>query len=272
MDSRFICKKCGNVQNIDEGTACKKCHMLMDWRNYFPTLNVLECLNSARILYDLTKKSDQEHLKDQHEFLNSVGKFDIDNTTLDKFNNQYEKYLIKDGDTSESVLVDACDKFEEFLCQSMPADKALTICTAIITCGKNYLRKPYVIMGASIIEQLFNHYFEILIREILPERGQQVFLDKYETTGIQSALSIIDSFSDEKLCERMERYSKGFYNKWTELRRLRNRIIHSNNCYISKIRTTQINSLVEESLKVFLELESEFYKNKYNKEIHNGTI
>lgn len=58
----------------------------------------------------------------------------------------------------------------------------------------------------------------------------------------------------------MNRYSGNFYDKWSELRRVRNSIIHSNNRYITKIKITKINKLIVDSLKVFSELKGEIYK------------
>lgn len=37
-----------------------------------------------------------------------------------------------------------------------------------------------------------------------------------------------------------------FYDKWSDLRKLRNSIIHSNNKYISKIKLSKIRKLAEE--------------------------
>lgn len=35
----FICKKCGNIQELNSGKECKACHEIMDRENSFPPLN-----------------------------------------------------------------------------------------------------------------------------------------------------------------------------------------------------------------------------------------
>lgn len=142
----------------------------------------------------------------------------------------------------------------------MCSEQAIAIFSAIKVFGKNYFRKPYVIIVASLIEQLFNNYFRTVVSTKLTGKGQKIFLDKYETAGIQSAIDIIDSFLDESLYDKMNRYSEGFYDKWAELRRIRNSIIHSNNRYITKVKISQIDKLIIESLNIFSELKGEIYR------------
>lgn len=84
----------------------------------------------------------------------------------------------------------------------MCSEQAIAIFSAIKVFGKNNFRKPYVIIVASLIEQLFNDYFRTVVSTKLTGKGQKIFLDKYETAGIQSAIDIIDSFLDESLYEK----------------------------------------------------------------------
>lgn len=76
-------------------------------------------------------------------------------------------------------------------------EQAISIFSAIKVFSKNHYRKPYIIMVASLIEQLFNDYFRMVVSRKLTGKGQNIFLDKYETAGIQSAIDIIDSFLNE---------------------------------------------------------------------------
>ena len=78
---------------------------------------------------------------------------------------------------------------------------------------------------------------------------------------MQSSIDIIDSFLDESLSKKMDKYSNGFFDRWTSLRKLRNDIIHSNSTYVSKNKISKINNMIEESLLIFLNLKSEIYKN-----------
>lgn len=256
----FICKKCGNIQSVSSGKECKKCHEMMDWENSFPPLNALDFVHSAQALFEQAKKRDKKNLNSQYQWIIDNIQCDIDKTLLDKYNNDYQKILEKYPDNDDTVWIEADDKFEDELCRIMCADYAVGIYVAIRIFRKNHFRKPYVIMVASLIEQLFNDYFRAVVERKLTEKGQKIFLGKYETAGIQSAIDIIDSFLDESLHDKMDRYSEGFYDRWTELRRIRNSIIHSNNKYISKIRISQINKLIIESLTVFSELKSEIYR------------
>ena len=69
---------------------------------------------------------------------------------------------------------------------------------------------------------------------------------------------------EESLALKMNKYSNGFFDRWTSLRKLRNDIIHSNSTYVSKNKISKINKMVDESFLVFSNLKSEIYKNKYN--------
>ncbi len=80
------------------------------------------------------------------------------------------------------------------------------------------------------------------------------WINKYE--------SWLEKYPDEeKLDTKMNKYAKGFFDKWTSLRNLRNDIIHSNTTYVSKIKMSKINKMIDESFLVFANLKSEIYKN-----------
>lgn len=256
----FICKKCGNIQELDNGKECKACRGIMDWENSFPPLNALDFVYSAKDLFEQVKRCDKENLNSQYQLLIKDGLCDIDKTLLDKYNNMYQKILEKYPDNDDTIWIKADDKFEDELFCITCRERAIAIFSAIKVYSKNHFRKPYVIMVASLIEQLFNDYFRTVVSRKLTGKGQKIFLDKYETAGIQSAIDIIDSFLDESLYDKMNRYSEGFYDKWAELRRIRNSIIHSNNRYITKVKISQIDKLIVESLNVFSELKGEIYR------------
>lgn len=235
----------------------------MTLEDSFPSLSALDFMSSARDLFEQSKKCDIDNLNCQYQLLMEDWKSNIDKTILDKYNEQYQRILEEYPDNDDTIWLEADDKFEDELCSIIQRDQAISIVSAIRVYSDNNFRKPYVIMVASLIEQLFNDYFRIVVGKKLTPEGQKIFLGKYEMAGIQSAINIIDSFLDEKLFIKMNRYSEGFYNKWAELRRIRNNIIHSNNKYISKIKISQIDKLIDESLTVFAELESEVYRVGY---------
>jgi len=261
----FICKECGNIQKLIEkqGTRefkCKVCNVSMDWQNSFPPLNALDFINSSRDLFELSKKCDKENLENQYQSIQSDGKYTIDKTTLDKYENNFGKMLERYPDNDDTFWLKISDDYEEELCKIMDSEQAITIYSALRVFNKNYYRKPYIIIVASLIEQLFNDYFRTVIGNSLSGYGSKIFLEKYDTAGIQSALGIVESFLDENLRYKMDKYSKGFYDKWASLRTLRNSIIHSNNKYITKIKVLHINKLIDESLIIFSNLKSEIYK------------
>lgn len=258
----FICKECGNIQKYQwiRELKCEVCNISMDWQNSFPPLNALDFINSSNDLLKLSKKCDKENLENQYQSIHSDGNYTIDKTDLDKHRNHFEKILERYPDNDDAFWLKISDDYEEELCKIMDSEQAITICSALRVFNKNYYRKPYIIIIASLIEQLFNDYFRTLIGKSLSEYGSKVFLEKYDTAGIQSALDIVESFLNENLRYKMDKYSKGFYDKWASLRILRNSIIHSNNKYITKIKVLHINKLIDESLIVFSNLKSEIYK------------
>lgn len=261
----FICKECGNIQDYNEkkGTielTCEACNASMDWKNSFPPLNALDLINTSKILLELSRKRDKQNLEEQYQFILNEEKYTINKTILDKYKNQYEKMLEKYPNNDDTFWLEISDGYEEELCKIMDDEQAITISSSLQVFNKNYYRKPYIIIVASLIEQLFNDYFKIVICSSLSEYGSKIFLEKYNTAGIQSALDIVESFLNESLRDKMDKYSKGFYDKWTSLRVLRNSIIHSNNKYITKIKVSEINKLIDDSLLVFSKLKSEIYK------------
>lgn len=264
MNYRFICKKCGNIQEYDNkgtiGLKCKKCCNEIGWTNSFPPLTALNFENSAYLLLEQSKKQDKENLQLAYSFVKQEIEFDIDKTFIDKWINKYESWLEQYPDNNHIIWTERDDKFEDIICGELGQKLGLRIFSAI-SCNRNYNRKPYIIIVASLIEQLFNDYFRDVVTRRLSEYGRKKFWDKYDTVGIQSSIDIIESFLDESLSEKMNKCSKGFFDRWTSLRKLRNDIIHSNSTYVSKNKISKINNMIEESYLIFLNLKSEIYKN-----------
>ncbi len=261
----FICKECGNIQKYDEskGTIelkCERCASKLGWESSFPPLTALNLKNSAQLLLEQSKKQDREILQATELLITKTGKSNINETFIDKWINTYENWLEKYPDNDDNIWIERDDKFEDIICNELGVELGLNLFSAL-KFDKNYFRKPYVIMVASMIEQLFNDYFNELVRMNLPEYGSKVFLRKYNTAGIQTTIDIAECFLEESLAEKMNRYSDAFSDRWTSLRKLRNDIIHSNSTYISKNKISRINKLAEESFLVFSNLKSEMYKN-----------
>lgn len=260
----FICRECGHIQEYDEkkgtiGLKCEKCGNEMGWESSFPPLTALNFRNSAQLLLEQAKKQDKENLERAMLFIKSEGSSYIDKTFMDKWINEYEKWLERYEDNNDTIWKERDDKFEDIICNKLGEELGICIFVAL-KMDKNYFRKPYIIMVASMIEQLFNDYFNEIVKKKLSTFGSKIFLQKYDTSGIQSSIDIIESFLDERLDVKMNKYAEGFFDKWANLRKLRNDIIHSNSTYVSKIKVSKINKMIDESFLVFSHLKSEIYK------------
>lgn len=262
----FICRKCGDIKSIDLkfGTRylkCNKCAKPMDWSNAFPPQSVIDFRDTVDSLFELSKEHDKENLDTHYDFLkNNFDKFD--KTQLDKYINQYEKICERYPDNDDTLWQTIDDEFAYGIEKYMSSEQLSSIIPAVNTCAQNQFRKAYIIMLASLIEQLFNDYFSELINLKLSSYGSKVFLAKYNTAGIQSVIDITDSFLDEPLKKQMDKFLNGFFDRWASLRNLRNSIIHSNNKYITKIKISNLNKLIKESYTVFAQLKSNLYKEK----------
>ncbi|GLB30156.1 hypothetical protein LAD12857_20790 [Lacrimispora amygdalina] len=177
-----------------------------------------------------------------------------------KYLNKYEeiKEKCRDNDKDNYSLI--ANKFENYL-KNYENDNMIEFLLLNITLSsKNRFRKPYVIIALSIIEQLFNDYFDKVIELNLSLSGSKAFLKAYKTSGSQACLNTINSFLNDELKCKMDKYVNGFYDRWKTFRELRNDIVHSNSKYISKITIKKIQKLISDGIEVFTNLNSEFYK------------
>ena len=262
----FICRKCGDIKSIDLkfGTRylkCNKCAKPMDWSNAFPPQSVIDFRDTVDSLFELSKKRDKEILNARYDFVKSNHP-NFDKTQLDKYINQYEKICEKYPDNDDTLWQSISDEFEYEIRNDITDEQSTTIKVVMDMYPRNQFRKAYIIMLASLIEQLFNDYFTELINCKFSSFGSEVCLAKYNTAGIQSVIDITDSFLDEPLKKQMDKFLNGFFDRWASLRNLRNSIIHSNNKYITKIKISTVNKLIEESYTVFAQLKSNLYKEK----------
>lgn len=264
MDCVFICKKCGNIEEIDwskgtENLMCTKCNNPMNWTNAFPNQAVIDFEPTVSSLFELSKKKDKENLDNQYKLIKQdIG--NINKTQVDKYINRCEKIIEKYADNDDTLWLKIDDELENELNKTMNENQSKIIMVATRICNQNPFRKAYIIMVASLIEQFFNDYFTELINTKLSSYGSKAFLNKYETAGIQSVIDITEAFLEESLKVKMDKYSKGFFDRWASLRSLRNSIIHSNNRYITKIRVSNVSKIVDESYTVFKYLKSDLYQ------------
>ncbi len=274
----FICPHCGKIsenENHDDIIArrifCSCGHEVLMEHSY-PILAAQDFVLTAGNLYDSCKFTDKENRANILKVLEHDG-FNIDNSELDKYINIYEKIKEKYHDNSRKYFLDINDSFEQ---QSLRQNLALELIDEIYSLlavyDRNKLRKPFVIIVASLLEQLFNDYFTQLVNSKLDTLGSKVFLEKYDRVGVQKCIEIVNAFTEIEFKTKMDTYSSGFFDKWASLRTLRNDIIHSNSCYISKMRISSLKKLIDESIKVFSRLKSELYSNTYINETEKGSL
>lgn len=267
--SYLICEGCrkiidfpkedNGILRVNKREFFCKCGCSLTMENCYPPLSSQDFVHSSKEIYETSKEHDKENLNRFCRFLEEKSVLKIDKTELDAYLNQYEKIRGKYEDNERKCLTVIDDEFEEYLIKKMPFEKAVHIVSAVRFFNKNKFRKPVVIMIASLIEQLFNDYFDRLVDSKLSDYGTEVFLKNYNSSGVQKCIDISDAFLEESLESKMDRYKKGFYSDWAELRKKRNAIIHRNNTYVSKIDLSRYNRLIGESVKVFAHLTSELF-------------
>lgn len=163
----FICRKCGDIKSIDLkfGTRylkCNKCAKPMDWSNAFPPQSVIDFRDTVDSLFELSKKRDKEILNARYDFVKSNHP-NFDKTQLDKYINQYEKICEKYPDNDDTLWQSISDEFEYEIRNDITDEQSTTIKVVMDMYPRNQFRKAYIIMLASLIEQLFNDYFTELI-------------------------------------------------------------------------------------------------------------
>ena len=271
MKRLYICKTCGNIVHEDESIKqyildrnynCS-CNSLITMENSYPPLNCNDFIFSMQDLLENSKMKDKNNLEGFHNFLIDNYKILIDKTKADSYLSTYEKIREKYPDNDRNFFLIIYDEFEKVLSRNLnDYDMIDSILSCIVLFDRNRFRKPIILIVASLIELLFNNFFKILVESTLSSYGSTSFLKKYEFSGVQSCIDICNSFLDENLNSKMDKFVIGFYNKWETLRKLRNNIIHNNTTYISKTKVLKSIKLVDESIIVFSSLIVQIYKDK----------
>ncbi len=261
MGVLFICKECGTInnKNTENGTrdlCCSSCNAHLSWRESFPPLYAQDFISIAHELFESIKDVDKANLNLQYLFLSHDG-YEIDLQKLDKYRSTYEKILEKYPDNDDTMWLQIIDQFEEQLSKELDINQCCAISSAMAIESRNRFRKPYVIIVAAIIEQLFYDFFKELI--ILKESKMKVKMSN--TAGISTTIHFLKAELNIAIHNKMEQCSKGFYNRWANLRKLRNRIIHSNSIYVSRNTIIKLNKMIDESILVFGILKSQIYLN-----------
>ena len=237
-DIIFICHSCGEITKIKSDDLLEKeglkhvcnCGSSLFMKNSYPNLFAQDFVQSASDLFDICRKTDKENLTGADTFLKQNFDVLLDKSTLDSYINLYEHVREKYRDNDPDQFNEISDEYENKLMKKkLSSDLIYTLVSVMRLFNKNKFRKPFVIIMASLMEQLFNDYFSLLIQSKLSNNGTEKFLSEYETAGIKTCLNICNAFLDKPLICKMNLYSNGFFDRWSSLISLRNSIIHSNN-------------------------------------------
>lgn len=261
--NKFVCSECGNRGEIkSESDKTCLCGKLIEVEELYPSLDATSFIGTAIELYDSCKSTAKVNKLKIYDLLSKEKGINISMDDVTNYIELYEKQLNKHSDNKLSNISSALDGFEDSLGSMHNYDDTTISEIKFLIANKwvNRLRKPFVIMAASSIEMLFNDYFKLLLKYKLGEKGANLLLDKYKTSGIQECISICNVFINTSLKEEIDAIKPAFFDKWQSLRNDRNGIIHSNNKYISMKRTHDIEKLLNESIEIFWNLKSNILK------------
>lgn len=265
----LFCYECGEIIEdpnykeildiFDCEIECKFCGSEKRFRDcYYPHFSIKDFIKTTNKLYeqnkeDLTREIDSayklfEDMKDANEHF-----------TLEEYTKIYhalDRLLEDEVKYSIDVKSNVYDNLEDILVQMYPTDLAISI-VASLHFIKTPFRKPIVILIASTIELLFNVYYKDAIRIGKIEEHSDPFLSLYRK------IKYLDENRTKSLKQYIEQYDKDFYALWDGLRKIRNKVIHSNSLYISNKMIEDYMTILKTSVTVFLNMTSELYREQY---------
>lgn len=268
MKGYYLCPKCyklhdgkkATVESLMEGEGLFGCdcgfriHADNAIPNSYASELKLTCENIYKQCKDIDKSNTREILK-----LMKTSDIQWDVTKLDKYINKCERILEKYEANNYADDREAYDEFQNSM------DLSWDECNAFVSAFSQYIntdRKLVVITAASYLELIFNEYQRIVLKSILPEHGAIRFLKSNERNGIARSLESIDWFLEKPFAEKCNEIEKGFFDKWTDLRNIRNEIIHSNSKFISKVKLSNIMKLIDTSTYIFAKLTQEICRDR----------
>lgn len=272
MKAMFICPSCGYIRNDNDGIGYEdlaqnkvvcKCGQEVSMDHSYPQLQAVDLIITSEQLYNMCKNIDIDNREEFMKFARKEG-VDFSHKELMQYIAIMESVRTKYSDNEVEKFNFITDEFEKQVISknNVDYDKIDFFIAAERLFLKNRYRKTFIIIVASAIEMLFNDFFNRLISKKLGDEGGKVFLSRYDHTGIKECIDICNSFVEKPLKEKMDEIKKGFFDKWGTLRGERNCIIHSNNKFISMKRTNEIFKLIDDSILVFSNLNSQLYSKK----------
>lgn len=267
MDNIFICPQCGKINRVSEDDVIEKvikrelicdCNTNILMENSYPPLAAQDFVHSVSDMQANCEDMDTSNLKNIQEILSMDG-WAVDTSELKCYVQKYEEILEKFPHNDRNSFIPSGDEFEEYLLNKLPAKQAIQMISVLSLYRNNRLRKPIVVMVAAALEQLFHDYFRMLLCKRIGDTAAQAFLTANSYEGIRFFTNKANEIEHEALKSKMNKYSKRFYQKWRDLRWLRNAIIHSNDKFVSRSSLCEILKMLDAGITVFSNLKSELY-------------
>ncbi|PEP56251.1 hypothetical protein CN564_18110 [Bacillus pseudomycoides] len=269
MTVSFFCYECGEIiekynfdkvqEKIVDGVECTFCGAQKRLKYcYYPHFSVNDFIKTIRELYEQNKDDLTKKLTSSYKIFNKI-EDTHESLSLEDYTTIYhvlDSLLENEVEYSIDVKSRVFDNLEDKLVQLYPTDLAISIVSSLPLINTLY-RKPIVILIASTIELLFNIYYEdaCTIQDI-PAPNKK-FLP------IPRKIAHLDSNRNTSLEQIMKQYDESFYNSWSDLRTIRNKVIHKNSLYISNKMIEDYMNLLELSITVFINITSDLYRDNY---------
>lgn len=271
----FICKKCGLITNIDEKkrfdiinkTILCNCGERITMANSYPNLDASDLRFSAEQIYKNAEKQDIDNQKNFIKFL-KINKIKFSEEKIQLIIELYEKNKEIHEDNNPKIFTETFDNLEKTLLDNnFNVIEIDAILSSLAVSMKNRMRKPFIVITVAVIEMLFNDFFDKLIEYKFDDKGIEIIKKQYSKENINKCIIIANGFFSGKLVDKANNISGDYMNRWEELRKKRNKIVHNNNLYISKNTMLETFKLLNDSINVFSNLKAELYSRKYDAEV-----
>ena len=264
----YLCKQCGNITYIEDigfeiiyNTYTCKCNKRITVEDSYPNLQARDLIFSAEEIYENSIKKDQTN-KDNFTFLLKKDNLNLDELEINSIITLYEENKFNYLDNNQDSYLPSFNNLDNKLFKKgYNVVQIDTLISALAVSMRNKMRKPFIVMASSAIEMLFNDYFNELINHILEENGAKIIKKQFNKDSISKCITIANGLLNGNFFDKANNISHDFTKKWDTLREYRNKIVHNNELFITENIVKDTMNLLNESIKVFLNLKSELYKN-----------
>lgn len=268
-DLSLFCYECGeiigdinleqmlNISNYE--IECNFCESRKRFKDcYYPHFSVKDFIKTIDKMYEQNKKNLTGEIKSAYKIFDEI-KDTNDNFTLEEYTKIYhalDSLLEDEVKYSIDIKSNVYDNLEDVLVQMYPTDLAISIVASLHVINAP-LRKPIVILIASTMELMFNIYYKDALRIGKIKEHSNPFV------SLHKKIQYLNENRTKSLKQHIEQYDKDFYDLWDDLRKIRNKVIHSNSLYISNKMIEDYMTLLKISVTVFLNITSELYREYY---------